>query len=80
MTKVVGIPFGNNADKKKIKQTDSVRNYINNPERAAIVTIITDDLDVDSQEIAKTLFTFSHVYIMEAYELQKILNGFKLKR
>lgn len=79
MTKVVGIPFGNNADKKKIKQTDSVRNYINNPNRAAIVTIITDDLDVDSQEIAKTLFTFSHVYIMEAYELQKILNGFKLK-
>ena len=24
-------------------------------------------------------FTFSHVYVMEACELQKILNGFELK-
>lgn len=79
MTKVVGIPFGNNADKKKIKQTDSVRSYLNNPDRTAIVTVITDNLDVDSQEIARTLFTFSHVYVMEANELQKILNGFKIK-
>ena len=79
MTKVGDIPLGNNAEKKKIKQTDSVHSYINNSDRTEIITIITDDCEVNSQEIAKMLFTFSHVYVMEACELEKILNGFELK-
>lgn len=56
MTKVGDIPLGNNAEKKKIKQTDSVHSYINNSDRTEIITIITDDCEVNSQEIAKMLF------------------------